>query len=153
MIAALGFIWSQKLSTDPAEVPLPRRAAGLALSRETYGAAAIQEINQLHNLAFPLVTGAVGEFGAGPSVVLWVSGAEDENAAAQLLADMREKIDLGRSPFKSLGENLDGARVVYLLEGLGQRHYYFQSGNLLVWLAADRGLAEEALAEALDFYP
>jgi hypothetical protein len=44
-------------------------------------------------------------------------------------------------------------RTLYELTGMGQRHYYFQSNNLVVWLAADDPIAETALAGALNFYP
>jgi hypothetical protein len=43
--------------------------------------------------------------------------------------------------------------MVYQVEGLGQAHYYFQSGDLIIWLAADKALADTSLAELLAFYP
>jgi hypothetical protein len=36
---------------------------------------------------------------------------------------------------------------------LGQKHFYFQSGELIVWLAANVQDAELTLAESLTFYP
>jgi hypothetical protein len=36
---------------------------------------------------------------------------------------------------------------------MGQRHFYFQSGSLVVWLAADDTLAEPALEQVAAFYP
>jgi hypothetical protein len=52
-----------------------------------------------------------------------------------------------------LGELKDGNRLIYELEGMGQRHYYFQSGKLLIWMAANPELAEQAITEILKFYP
>ena len=46
-----------------------------------------------------------------------------------------------------------GSRTVYELVGMGQLHYYFRSGNLVIWLAANEQVAELALQDALDFYP
>ena len=37
--------------------------------------------------------------------------------------------------------------------GVGQRHFYFQAGKRVVWLAANRRFADAALDEALKFYP
>ncbi len=36
---------------------------------------------------------------------------------------------------------------------MGQRHFYFQSAAQVIWLAADPEMAEQALKEALAFYP
>jgi hypothetical protein len=36
---------------------------------------------------------------------------------------------------------------------MGQKHFYFQSGDLLIWLAADQEIAEQAISQVLEFYP
>ena len=66
---------------------------------------------------------------------------------------MRDKIIEGNAPFIPLGERQVGGRTVYELEGLGQKHFYFQSCDLVIWLAADANLAEGALTQSLEFYP
>jgi hypothetical protein len=66
---------------------------------------------------------------------------------------MKDKIAEGNSPFTPTGERPDGSRVIYELGGMGQKHFYFQSGDLLIWLAADVDLAEQALGQVLVFYP
>lgn len=58
-----------------------------------------------------------------------------------------------KTPFTPVGERKDGNRTIYELNGMGQKHYYFQSGKLLVWLAADVEIAQEAIRETLKFYP
>ena len=68
---------------------------------------------------------------------------------------MRDKIarTSGSSPFSPVGERKDGSRTIYELDGMGQKHFYFQSGKLIVWLAVDLESAEEVLAQVLKFYP
>jgi hypothetical protein len=36
---------------------------------------------------------------------------------------------------------------------MGQRHYYFQSENFVIWLAADPSVADEAIQQILEVYP
>ena len=43
--------------------------------------------------------------------------------------------------------------MIFELDGLGQRHYYFRSGLLVIWIAVNNDLAEDALSELLMFYP
>src|SRR3990172_85166 len=57
------------------------------------------------------------------------------------------------SPFSPVGERQDGTRIVYELDGMGQKHFYFQSGKMIVWLAVNPERAEEALTQVLKFYP
>ena len=65
---------------------------------------------------------------------------------------MEGSIAVAQSPFRALGKReLEGV-TVYELQGLGQRHFYFQAGRLLIWLASDDDVADQALSETLAFY-
>jgi hypothetical protein len=70
-----------------------------------------------------------------------------------MISDMRDKIDQAETPFTPLGESVDGQCRVYELVGMGQQHFYFHSGNLLIWPAVKGEDAELALQQTLDFYP
>jgi hypothetical protein len=50
-------------------------------------------------------------------------------------------------------ERADGKRSIYVLDGMGQRHFYYQSDRLVIWLAADPEMAEQALDQVLEVYP
>lgn len=41
---------------------------------------------------------------------------------------------------------------MYALEGMGQKHYYFQAENLVIWLAVDPAFGDEALQQILEVY-
>ena len=66
---------------------------------------------------------------------------------------MRDRIAEGNSPFTATKDLKIGERTIYTLEGLGQKHFYFQSENLIVWTAADASYYETVLQQVLDFYP
>ncbi len=153
ILAGVGYWRFGEVTQNPAAAPLPEQVANLSLTSESTGRAAVQEVTRMHGQGFALVSAAVGNYGAEHQVTLWVSGAPISSMAASLITAMRDKIAEGRSPFTSLGERADRKRVVYELEGMGQRHYYFQSGALVVWMAADPAVAEQALSEILKFYP
>ncbi len=153
ILGTLGYGYYNFLFNNPKPAPLPEAIAELPLQRHVFGVQAVDEINRMHSLEFPLSSGAVGNYGVNGEITLWVSGAPTNSMAARLTSDMEMRIAEGNSPFTPLGERDDGDRLIYELDGLGQKHYYFQSGKLLVWLAFDHRVAEETLDEILEFYP
>jgi hypothetical protein len=138
---------------QPGPAPLPDQFAGLPLVQQMRGIQAVYEINHLHGKTFPLTSAAVGIYGTGKRATLWVSGVPASFIASQILSAMRDQIAAGRSPFAPAGERMNGKRIVYELNGMGQKHFYFQSKNLVIWLASDESIAEQALEQALAFYP
>jgi hypothetical protein len=151
--ATIGYWRFDEAIKYPSAAPLPEQVTDLPLAGKSTGQQAVWELTRLHQKGFPLASAAVGMYGTEHQVTLWVSGAPIRSLAGRMLATMRDKIGEGRSPFTSLGELKDGNRLIYELEGMGQRHYYFQSGKLLIWMAASPELADQALAEVLKFYP
>lgn len=137
---------------EPAVAPLPEQLVGLPLSMKMTGTQATREFDMLHNQHFPLTSGAVGMYGE-QQAALWVGGAAFKFMAAGMVTAMDNKISEGRSPFTQAGELNSGGRTIYALEGMGQKHYYFQSKNLVIWLAADPSVADEALEQTLEAFP
>lgn len=145
-------LFSQALD-NPGTAPLPGQIAGLALSGRSTGWQAIGELTRLHGKGFPLSSGAVAMYGDQHQAKLWVAGAPIRLLASRMLISMKDRIAEGNSPFTPTGERPDGSRVIYELGGMGQKHFYFQSGDLLIWLAADQQFAEQAISQVLEFYP
>ena len=156
LITGAAGYWSlnQKIQ-HPSSAPLPEQVIGLPLTQTLTAEGAIAEFTRLHGNDFPLSSGAMGMYGSDHSVTLWVAGAPFQVMAKRLLAAMRDKIarTTGSSPFTPAGERQVGSRTVYALDGMGQKHFYFQSGKLIVWLAAEPEIAQEALDQTLKFYP
>jgi hypothetical protein len=148
---ALYYLHIKQAEGNALENNLPQSVADLPLAQLIVGQEAIKSIHQLHGKDFPLVGGAVAVYGT-QNVILWVSDAGSVSAAADLTELMKVRIGEGRSPFEELGSFDLGEFVIYELDGMGQTHFYWQSGRLVLWLAADGELAEEALHEVADFY-
>ena len=147
-----GWTYVDYLVKNPKALPLSGQIAGLPLSSQLTGAQAAENFSALHGKEFPITSGAVGFYGNG-QITLWVAGTPLEFMAGDLVESMRVKIALGNSPVIPTDEVALDGRTIYLLDGMGQKHFYFQSQNLVVWLAADSTLADNALAEILKAYP
>ena len=143
----------ERAIASPGAAPLPRSVAGLGLAEELAGPEAVGNIARLHRQAFPLSAAAVGTDGDDThSATLWVSESPLSALAWQMERAMEQAIATTPTPFvPEESQRLDG-RLVHVLTGMGQRHYYFRSGDLIVWLAIDQPLAEAALTETLAFY-
>lgn len=152
-LGAFFFYRYTKAVSEPAAAPMPNSMAGLRLSSSQYGVEAVADVSRLHGRSFPLTSGGRGVYGAQGQITLWVTGAPARVLATRLLEEMRDKIAEGNTPFVPTGETSSFGRTIYQLAGMGKRHYYFQSRALVIWLAADSSVADQALREALEFYP
>ena len=146
-----GYVLTQRLAR-PGAAPLPPQLAGISLDEARYGSSATAEVTRLHDRSFPLLAAAAGDYGGGRAT-LWVGETVAAWSAAQMVQAMQRSIGEGRSPFLPTGEQALAGRTVHALEGMGQSHFYFQSGRRVIWLAVDPPLAGRALEETLTFYP
>lgn len=152
VMGVVGWLTFLQLLANPGPVPVPDSVAGLPLARNIVGVEAVAEVTRLHGKAFPLTSGAMAIYGKG-AVTVWVSGAPADPMAAEMVRAMTDKIAEGRSPFTPLDVRQFNGRAIYELAGMGQRHFYFRSGSLVIWLAVDEAIAEKALEEVTAFYP
>jgi len=152
-VFSIGFLLLKPSVENANSTALPDQAAGLRLTSVSSGNQALREITQLHGKEFPLVSGDVGRYGDNNQVIVWVAEAADIAAAEKILLAMRNRIDEGNSPFTPIGELQIEDRTIFTLDGLGQVHFYFQSGKQIVWVAADVPQVEKALQQFVDYYP
>lgn len=153
LVGATGFAFYTQALGQPAPASLPDNFAGLPLTQRNTGSQAVSELVRLHGEELSLTSGAVGRYGAEAQATIWVSGVSFSFMASRTVNAMRDRIAEGRSPFTPAGKRNDGRRVIYELEGMGQKHYYFQSKNSVIWLVVENALAEPALEQTLRFYP
>lgn len=129
---------------------VPRELAGLPLAHSQQGAEARAEIERLHGKRIPVADGYVAHYGTQPPVaMLYVSRARDEKMARQQVERMTTRIRASNGPFTHLRESTRFGMTVYSTLGQGQVHYYFRRGAMVVWVAADPTIAQQALADAV----
>ena len=152
LVALVYGVYQQRVSQiEPA--PLPGEIAGLSLGARVLGVPALDELSWMHGQDFQLNQAAVGNYGPGNEITIYVAGTPLGFMAGRLVTDMRDKIASSDTPFTPLAERQYGSRRVYELEGMGQKHFYFRSGNLVIWLAGNEQEAERGMQHALEFYP
>lgn len=149
----LGYAYYSQALGKISPAPLPDQLAGFPLTRQMLGRQALDELAWMHGQGFPLTKGAIGTYGTENQITLYVAGTPAKFVTGRLLVAMRDKIAEANSPFTPIAEMEINQRIIYELEGLRQRHYYFRAKDLIVWLAVDESFAEEALEQALFFYP
>lgn len=130
---------------------LPRAVAGLPPTFTAHDDLGLAEVRRLHGRKFEIQTGAFAIYGGG-AVSIWMAGARDTAIAQRMLRDMAARIGVGDTPFRPESTRTVEGREVRELSGVGQRHFYFRAGRRVVWVAANRRQADEALDEALRFY-
>jgi hypothetical protein len=155
LLGAAGFLIYPQMAQKPTPAALPDMIIDLRLSESIQAEAAIAEISRMHGNEFSLTSGAIGMYGADHTLTLWVAEVSTQTGAGRMLIAMRDKIanSSGSSPFEPVGERRAGSRTIYELDGMDQKHFYFQSRKLIVWLAVEPESAETALRQILKFYP
>ena len=153
ILLALGYALYQQRINQVNPAPLPEELAGLPLRDKFLGSPALTELSWMHEQEFQLNQAAVGGYGLSREITLYVAGTPLSFMAGRMISDMRDKIARADTPFTPLAERDYGGRTVHELVGMGQQHYYFRSGKLVIWLAVDEQDAELAFQQALEFYP
>lgn len=153
LVAAVAFLLLHGSLRAAAPIDVPPAVAGYALSEQTGGAEAIAEIQNLHLGDFAMQDASVAVYGA-QNVIIWTAEAGSEaNAQSLMIAMDNAIINATDIPFSMMGMYIFSGRQVRSLDGLGQLHFYFQSGSKVVWVSSDFGAAEIALQDAMAFYP
>ncbi len=152
-VAASGSWFLEAALQNPTAAPLPGKIIELPLTSELDGNPAVSELTRMHGKGFPLTSAAIGMYGSEHQITIWVSGTPFTPITSRMTDSMRTRIAESNSPFTPVSERIDGKRTVFELEGMGQKQYYFQSGKLLVWMAAAPDLSTQALEQVLKFYP
>lgn len=145
-------LYNRWLEENPGEISVPDQLTGLQQQGSTVGATAVSEIERLHNQDFAMTSGATASYGTVDPIRLWVGGTLLGFQAEDVLEAMRTSIEAGRFPFTNLGEMQIHNTNIYALESADQLHFYFRVGPTIIWLAANPDVAEQALAEVLEFY-
>ena len=137
----------------PQAAGLPPRLAGLELASWSDGPQAVAELGRMHAADIALESAAIGRYGDAGQVVLWISKMPDSAAAANMTEAMRSRINAVDSPYTQVALRPRHAGPITELEGTGQRHYFYASDSIVIWLGAEPALAEQALVNLQEMYP
>ncbi len=128
---------------------LPHDIAGLSLTDTMTGQQAMKEVSKLHGLNITIQDAWIGHYG-GQKAIVWISQSPGDNDADYLLNAMVVKISQGNEYFKDFEErNMEGQKVYTVAASDGQRHFFYRSGNRVIWIAAPLGQETAFIEEAL----
>ena len=129
----------------------PAALAGAPLAESVRGPAALREVARLHGRRIDAADALVLHYEQG--IVLWITTSRSALRGTALLWRMNRRMAGGTSVFTAPQAREIHGRTVFSTAGLGARHFYYQSGNNVLWLQAPEGLAEAALQDLLTHYP
>lgn len=137
----------------PGDGVLPDTLVGRGQTAFADGREAEIQVEQLHgkDLGDGVAKAWVAQYGPQGELTVWVSRSPNRGVAEELLERMTDRIAEGGSPFRNL-EPMEAYEVEgYGLDGMGQRHYYYQLERDLYWIAAPGPSSDEAVAELLAY--
>ncbi len=135
------FSTSPDNGTEPETLSMfPPELGEMNLVDEYSGTKARSEITNMHMGDVEFLEGYVAyyESGTGTTARFWVSTFQSENLASNATMMMTVEIGEEVTPFTVPEEiPVDHGDVdrAYYVTGMGQDHYYWQKGEMVVWLA------------------
>ena len=134
---------------------LPDAIGEFRLEKETSGEEARKEINRLHGKNVDFRTGYIGTYKHGhKGAMVWISDYDAKTKAAGEVEKMAQRIQTREGKefrhFRMI--SIEGIPVYFVL-GMGQAHYFYQSGNKVIWLAVDPQLAKETIRDLIEKIP
>ena len=138
------------VACNSTDIPLPQSIGSMRLEKVQSGDEARQEIDRLHGKQISLLRGYIGTYvaenGRGQ---LWVSEHSSDREATEAIEKMAHGIQQGKQQFWHFRKMMIEQRPVYLAVGMGQAHYFFQTGAKVIWLSVDPSLAKEAIRDSV----
>jgi len=131
---------------------LPETIGQFELAGSMKGEQAKQSVSALHRgIRMDVEEAEIGEYFSGNSKAkLWISKSKNDSEAEILFGKMTAEISKGTSPFGMPKETtLKGIKMIEL-EGMGQKHYYYQTKDEVVWLSVDTSLGKETIADLIE---
>ena len=83
--------------------------------------------------------------------ILYVSVYENSEKAEKNIKNMAMKMANGSSVFSPLAHTKIGDFVYFETEGMGLKHYFYRTDNILIWWQVESDKAEVTLHDLLSF--
>ncbi len=131
---------------------LPRKLGDLSLAKVIQGQQATDIINKMHGKALDHCENYIVYYGSNNSKnILYVSVYENaENAKANLM-NMAMKMAGGPSVFSPLTYSEMGKNVHFETKGMGLKHYFYRTNNILIWWQVKPEKAKATYKDLLKF--
>ncbi len=153
LFGVVSFFFTAAVS-KPEQLTLPAEIAGLKLRHLFHGEEAIMSINKLHGKELAAIkNGYVAHYESnGDKAMFYISEYESGNQAREQIDIMVEKIEKGSKEFGHFRELEVEEKIIYMVLGFGQVHYFYTESNRAIWLAIDPPVAETVLKASIKIF-
>ena len=147
-----GLLSSVSCKADDSFKYLPQKLGDLGLTRVIQGKEAAAIINKMHGKALDECKNYIAYYGGHTSKnILYISVYESaENAKANLM-NMTMKLAGGSSVFSPLTYSGMGHNARFETEGMGLKHYFYRTDNILFWWQVEPDKAKATYKDLLEF--
>jgi len=134
---------------------LPESIGEFRLQKMESGEKAKKEIARLHGKNLDFRTGYIGTYTLGNTKAkLWISDYNSKIEAAGEVERMARRIQTREGKeFRHFRMIPIEGIPIYFVVGMGQAHYFYQTGNKVIWLAVDPRLAKETIRDLIGKIP
>ncbi|MBI2865303.1 MAG: hypothetical protein HYX94_12160 [Chloroflexi bacterium] len=138
-------------ASSSSELAVANKIGDLGLIEVQMGREAIAQINQMHGHNVGLRAGYIASYGGGGhNTSVWVARMDNPADAKSLIDQMTDMIRPNKPYFTDLRQVEKEGKTVFSVNSGGQKHYYYQVSNSVVWLSVDGpdpdGVLQNALA-------
>ena len=142
----------KKLGTNTNTYCLPPKLGDLNLTKVIQNEKATVIINKMHGKKLDECENSIAYYGDSQSKnILYVSVYENAEKAKTNLKSMAMKMANGSSVFSPLKHGRMGENVHFETEGMGLKHYFYRTDNILIWWQVEPHKAAVTYKDLLGF--
>jgi len=131
---------------------LPQKLDELNLAKVIQNKKAAVIINKMHGKKLDDCKNYIAIYGDNHSKnILYVSVYENAEKAETNLKNMAIKMANGSSVFSPLTHTKIGDKVYFETKGMGLKHYFYRTDNILIWWQVELDKAEATLNDLFKF--
>jgi hypothetical protein len=131
---------------------LPKKLGDLNLAKVVQNEKATVIINKMHGKRLDDCKNFIAYYGNNQSKnILYVSVYESAEKAKTNLKSMAMKMANGSPVFSPLKHGKMGENVHFETEGMGLKHYFYRTDNILIWWQVEPDKAEATYNDLLKF--
>ena len=128
---------------------VPEKVASFSRTEFISGPEAIKQIAMMHGKDIKLEEGHIAKYqSGGKEITLWISVSPSREEGDKLFRLMDDKMPASKV-FKNRQELQIGDRRVIKVDGMGQEHYYWVSGEYNYWVAVAGGEGKSIVSELM----
>ena len=131
---------------------LPKKLGDLSLFNVIQNQEATRMINKMHGKTLDDCKNYIAHYGNDPSKnILYVSVYENSETAKTNLKNMAMKMANGSFIFSPVIHTKMGNTVYFETEGMGLKHYFYRTENILIWWQVEPDYAEATSDDLFEF--